>query len=219
MHNFVKLALVLPVICLCACAKGINISFEKSEYGTEKQSAAFNLPVIDYPQNQAFAESVSEEFKREASLILEDFLAREEPSLKADTEITHRDQRLVSLVLEGEVDTGKAHGEKFRRTGTYDFMTQKKLKLSDLFQDEAWKQAVDNKMKALAESDEGDYEDLWEMPSVELLQAENFYIKDGKLVLYFPPYELSYYRRGYVEFEFEKEELSGYLSELGRAVL
>ncbi len=219
MHNSVKAMLLLPFMLLGGCSGGVNIKMDGSEYGTDTASALFSLPKVEYSQNQAFADGVNAEFENQASMIFEDFLAKKAVKLEADTKIMRNDGRIVSMILEGEVETGNAHGEKFRRARTYDFAEGKAVSLTELFADDGWRQTVDNKMKALAEKGEGDYEDLWELPSVELLAEENYYIKEGTLILYFPPYELSYYRRGYVEFEFDKEELLGYLSDYGREVL
>ena len=219
MHNPVKLILLLPLMLICSCSDGVTVRTEDSEYRTDTACANFSLPRFEYSPNAAYADSVNSEFDNTASAILDDFLAKEAPSLDADTEIMRNDGRIVSVILEGEVETGKAHGEKFRVARTYDFANGRAVGLEELFDGDAWKQLADNKMKALAEKGEGDYEDLWEMPSVALLSPENYYIKEKTLILYFPPYELSYYRRGYVEFEFEKEELSTYLSDYGREIL
>ncbi len=219
MHNFVKTVLILPLVLLCACSNGIDIKCDKSDYATNKSDAKISLPKLKYAQNQAFADSVASELENEAKLILDDFFEKELPKLEADTKIVRNNGRIVSLIFEGEAETQNAHGEKFRRSKTYDFLLGKKLSLTELFEGDAWKQMADNKMKALSEKGEGEYEDLWEVATIELLNEENFYLKEGALVIYYPPYQLSYYRRGYVEFEFKKEEISGFLSDYGREIL
>ena len=41
----------------------------------------------------------------------------------------------------------------------------------------------------------------------------DFYIQDDDLVIFFQPYDLSYYARGFVEFRLDLEDLSGYMKE------
>ena len=127
--------------------------------------------------------------------------------------------RVVSVVMEGEVSGDKPHGEKLRITRTYDFGEAKTVTLPELFMDDSWQMLIDNKMRELVEGGTDGYDELWEIPTAKLLNKENFYIKDGELVIYFPPYELSYYRRGYVEFNFAPQELARVLSDYGKQIL
>ena len=65
------------------------------------------------------------------------------------------------------------------------------------------------RLEKLSLTDE--YSDIWEKPVVGEAQNENFYLSNGGLVLYYKPYELSYYSRGFVEFTIPYSELYGYL--------
>ena len=56
-----------------------------------------------------------------------------------------------------------------------------------------------------------EYADIWEQPVIGEEQNECFYLTDDGLVIYYPPYELSYYARGFVEFVIPYSELYGYL--------
>ncbi|MBQ3471379.1 MAG: DUF3298 domain-containing protein [Clostridia bacterium] len=64
-----------------------------------------------------------------------------------------------------------------------------------------------------------EYAELWEKPVIKDTSQTNFYIEDGKLVLYYQPYDLSYYARGFVEFRLPLKELSGYLKEEYRRLI
>ncbi|MBS7298704.1 MAG: DUF3298 and DUF4163 domain-containing protein [Eubacteriales bacterium] len=225
MYNSVRLLFGAVILSLlCSCSDGVDVKIEEKTYQTDVGEVRINVPELSCEKEQEFAENINDTYNKEVSAIVNNFLSKppsekENYSLEADCEIARNDGRIVSVILEGEAFTGGAHGEKFRITKTIDFLQKKIIVLEDLFADDSWKTVIDNKMKDIAEKGEGDYSELWEMPSTKNLNSSNFYLKDGKLVLYYPPYQLSYYRRGYVEFEFDKEELSGYLSDYAREFL
>lgn len=225
MYNPLKsVVIAVSALLLCACNSGIDINIEERTYQAENCETKIKVPEFSCDTAVEFAEKVNDIYNKEISAIVDRFIAQNTNSenkteLGADTNIMLNDGRIVSAVFEGEAFSGGAHGEKFRISKTFDFAECKEITLDSLFADDAWKTVADNKMKKLAELGEGEYAQLWGMPSVEKLKSENFYLKNNNLVLYFPPYELSYYRRGYVEFEFDKEDLAGYLSEYGREVL
>ena len=58
-----------------------------------------------------------------------------------------------------------------------------------------------------------EYKDLWAKPEIKQEHQTDFYIQDDDLVIFFQPYDLSYYARGFVEFRLDLEDLSGYMKE------
>ena len=63
----------------------------------------------------------------------------------------------------------------------------------------------------LKENKPEEYGELWQKP--EIKKNQDFYITDDDLVIYYQPYELSYYARGFIEFPIRLIELKGYLKE------
>ena len=57
------------------------------------------------------------------------------------------------------------------------------------------------------------YSELWEEPHITADNKNRFYMTDTELVIFFPPYELSYYAKGFVEFKIPLEELYDILDE------
>ncbi len=219
MHNSVRVAAVLISACiLTSCGDGIEVGLEDKEYQTDGKYATITVPTFE--DESDFSSQINDEIEEKTAELLDNFIKSEFVSkLDMNTEITHNDGRVVSVVMEGEVSGDKPHGEKLRIARTYDFGEAKTVTLAELFMDDSWQTLVDNKMLELAESGADGYDELWEIPTVKLLNKENFYIKDGELVIYFPPYELSYYRRGYVEFNFTAQELARVLSDYGKQIL
>lgn len=217
MHNPVKFAAAaLAAAVLCSCgAQGVRVGIVEKEYETGSSTVEARLPQFECDANPSFAESLNGEYDALMMSLLDEFIIKTQDKdaefeIKSDVKLNNG--RLVSVVCDGEVFSGGAHGEKFRICRSIDFVGGKILTLDDIFSDEGWKTAVDTRMEQLALSGDEEYKDLWEKPSTKLLKAENFYITDDSIVFFFPPYELSYYRRGFVEFEFEYSELSGYLT-------
>lgn len=222
MHNFIKAILILPVtILLFSCSDGVGVRFNESVYETDKISMSAVLPQLECSQNALFADSVNGEISQFVSDLAEEVAEKaserdKKAKLGISSKVTYNNGRIVSMLLECEVDTGGAHPEKLRICRTYDFNGARRVLREDVFTDEEWKKAVDAEMERRAKEEE-EYKGLWEIPSTRLLKNENFYFRDnGKIVFFFPPYDLSYYRRGFVEFEFTKDEMSGFFKpELG----
>lgn len=216
MHNFVKFAAAVVMgVSVCACSGGAHIDFEEKEY--EKDGARAYMRLAELSGMGDFCREFNEAQERRAQEMLDEFIVRSagvrDAELSADSFVTEDNGRLVSIVTEGEAFFGGARAEKFRYCRTADVLDGKEYKLSDVFADDGWRNIADVRMRELAQSGRKEYEDLWELPSTELLGEGSFYIKKNKIVFYFEPYALSYYRKGYVEFEFSLEDFSGYLSE------
>ena len=64
-----------------------------------------------------------------------------------------------------------------------------------------------------------EYKDLWAKPEIKQEHQTDFYIQDDDLVIFFQPYDLSYYARGFVEFRLDLEDLSGYMKEEYRRLI
>ena len=58
-----------------------------------------------------------------------------------------------------------------------------------------------------------EYSDLWEKPQIKESNQRDFYVTQQGLVIFYQPYDLSYYARGFVEFTIDYADISGYLKE------
>ncbi len=117
---------------------------------------------------------------------------------------------MVSLIVDGEAFTGGVHGELMRKSKTFDIETEREITFVDLFCDDQFPTRINSYIEQLMEENPNKYADLWKRPLVGTEQE--FYLTDTGVVIYFPPYALSYYSRGFVEFEIPYEELDGYLN-------
>lgn len=126
-------------------------------------------------------------------------------------EIKYNKNDFVSVLEEQYTYTGGAHGMTVRTGRNYDVLLEKELALGDLFSEEGWQEALNNYMHRLEEEHAEEYAQLWSEPKVK--DNQDFYITDEDLVLFYQPYELSYYARGFVEFPIRLSDIRGYLKE------
>lgn len=119
----------------------------------------------------------------------------------------------ASLIEERYTYSGGAHGETVRLTRNIDTAANKEIKLHDLFEDSGYMEALNRMINEEVQKNAEEYSDLWEKPQIKDSNQKDFYIEKGKLVIYYQPYDLSYFARGFVEFRLSLEDLSGYLKE------
>jgi hypothetical protein len=129
------------------------------------------------------------------------------PSFESSSfEIMECGGNVVSLLYSGYSYFGGAHGMPYWDGYNIDLGRGKQLEFEDFFPPGAdWETLLLNEMLRLIEAEPAEYEDLWNPP--ESLETADFYIKDGNMVIFFHPYELSFYARGFVEFAIPLERL------------
>ncbi|MBR0089122.1 MAG: DUF3298 domain-containing protein, partial [Clostridia bacterium] len=100
-----------------------------------------------------------------------------------------------------------------------DTALSKKVLLADLFAEAGYENTLNRMINEQVEEHPDEYSELWEKPVIKDTSQTDFYIDGDKLVLYYQPYDLSYYARGFVEFKLPLKELSGYLKEEYRRLI
>ena len=100
-----------------------------------------------------------------------------------------------------------------------DVSGEKEVKLADLFADDGYVSTLNRMINEEMEKHSEEYKDLWAKPEIKQEHQTDFYIQDDDLVIFFQPYDLSYYARGFVEFRLDLEDLSGYMKEEYRRLI
>ncbi len=97
---------------------------------------------------------------------------------------------------------------------------KKEVKLADLFADDGYVSTLNRMINEEMEKHSEEYKDLWAKPEIKTGTSDGFlYSRDDDLVIFFQPYDLSYYARGFVEFRLDLEDLSGYMKEEYRRLI
>lgn len=219
MHNFIKLISSCLVCCVFAgCSSGRAYTSDIISYKSDDFS--IHAEAVSFKQDELSA--LNSELEDDISLWIEDFKMRvsenrlqpdETPTLNVQTKVYADNSSLVSLVTEKYVYISGAHGNKWWKARCFDKSLRRCLSLSELFSDDRGIDILNRRLEEAAAANPDEYRDLWETPCVASEPFYNFYLDGKSLVIFFQPYELSYYAKGVVTFRLEAPELRGYLKE------
>lgn len=218
MYHTLKILLFLPLVILCGCsALNPGTEFEKKMYETDKVKIEVQIPKFKNFSDDEFEEKLNNEYKENLSDIIDDFFKQsdsvngEKCTFKLKQTLKYDTMNFLSIMGEGELFTGGVHGNSFRITKNIDTQKNIELILSELFSDENWKDILDKKLCEIEEKNPEQFYDLWKRP--QIYDEKNFYLSNNGLVIFFPPYELSYYARGFVEFLIPYSDIAGELKD------
>ena len=117
--------------------------------------------------------------------------------------VEYNNNGILCIVLNGYVYSGGAHGYPLQETYTFDLATGNRMKLSDLIADDkAFAQLVIDEFQRMYELAPDEY---WEN-SLNLVKdmannidSLNYYISEDSICIYYFPYDLASYARGFVD--------------------
>ena len=84
------------------------------------------------------------------------------------------------------------------------------LSFKDMFNDNTYLNRINSYISSLLQTNPEKFDELWKTPTVS--ENQNFYITSQGIVIFYPPYELSYYSKGFVEIEIPYKEIESYLN-------
>lgn len=206
-------------VMLAACAAAATTDIVTEEYTTDYSEVSMQILNINIPGAKEFSESFNAARLDEAASAAEGFDAEardaagagQKSLLTTTQDIKYDKNNFISAVEEQYTYTGGAHGMTMRKSRNIDTSLPAEVTLGDLFAEEGYKETLMRMMRELRESKPDVYGELWAEPVIK--PEQDFYITDTDLVIYYQPYELSYYARGFVEFPLRLSELRGYLKE------
>ncbi len=136
-------------------------------------------------------------------------------SLFITQSIKRNSDGIISLVMENYTYTGGAHGVTSWYPKTVNTRDESPhiLSLGELFADDNYIEGLNRIIKEKVNNEPERYSELWAEPIITKENENRFYLTDDCLVIYFPPYELSYYAKGFIEFEIPYIEINRILQE------
>lgn len=204
---------------LCACNfNKVDVKIEKTSYETQNEIVSVERPVIVGLKSTELEEKINTEYENELDEMLNDFLNNsqtddeervEKARLEICQEVKYNKNNFLSIVGECVEYTNGINGTGSRKVLNIDTVNGYELKLADLFCDEEYEDMLNERLLKLTEQEI--YSDIWETPIIGEEQQEYFYLTEDGLIIFYPPYELSYYARGFVEFKIPYNDLYGYL--------
>lgn len=212
------------VLCGCSFNDGYGITIKKEEQESDYSTVYAEILEFRGIKNKEYQSqlNISIEDTVEDAIHQFDSIAQEAKEnlpagVKSSLYITQKVKRntndFVSFIMEHYIFTGGAHGTTSWYPRTVDVTSDNPhdLTLGELFTVDDYLDKINGIIKNKVEANPDIYSELWEEPIVTKENENRFYLTDDSLVIFFPPYELSYYAKGFIEFPIELKELSPYL--------
>lgn len=217
--------LVVSLFFICSChISGIHTEKNIREYETDFTSVHIETLSIAGLDNVDFENIINETIESEINKDITSFDLQSRESknellmgnrcvLEIKYQEMYNQNSFVSLIKERYTYTGGARGSVVRVPKNIDLNASKEIYLADLFTDNRYEKELNRLIEKEITEHQNEYNDLWSSPKIKPEHQNDFYITDGKLIVFFQPYDLSYYARGFVEFSFDLSELSGFMKE------
>ena len=215
MHNFIKICLAACcALMLSACGNGVKIGIADNSFSSDTLTAIVKIPQLEGLASRDLQNAVNDEF----SAVTEELLQKwkkaaaetgEQSLFDMNTETHFSKDGFLSFVTDYEYFARKAHKSRFRVAKNIDTAECLELSLSDLFDGDGYIDALNHMLADAVSAAPEKYSDIWAKPKIS--QNQGFYIDGENLVVFYPPYELSYYERGFVEIPVPLEELLSYM--------
>lgn len=231
MHNFIRLGVLMVLTMLICGCNGIGaskVNIETVTYQTDNVSVYVERPSFTMPGAKDFSDSVNKEYadRIDGELVAFDTDSQDAKDLvsgnkcvyEMHTDIKYNKNNFISVLNDSYIYLGGAHGVSNWSAKNIDTVKKSYIKLSDIFEGD-YEKVLNRLLEKEIDENIEEYGDLWEKPIVKDSNMEDFYINEDGLVLFYQPYDLSYYARGMVEFTLDFEDICGYMSEEYRNVL
>lgn len=215
MHNFIKFCISAFIISLLlGCGRGVTIDTVDKSFASDTITANVKIPKLIGLASKDLEESVNDEFLSVTAELLDKFTdsakkTGEQSLFDMETTAHFNKNGLLSMVTDYEYFARKAHKNRFRIAKNIDTESCLELALSDLFDGDSYIDALNKLLSDSVGKEPEKYADIWAKPRIS--QNQGFYIDGENLVIFYPPYELSYYERGFVEIPVPLEEILTYL--------
>lgn len=216
-------------IILSGCAMfsdGYSVKIHKEEQESDYSSVYAEIIEFDGFKNKGYQSELNMSTEEDVAKAIKSFdaLALEAKEtlpngVKSALNITQKIKRnttdIISFITEVYTYTGGAHGTTVWEPKTIDVTSENphNLKLNELFSDKDYMTKLNAIISAMVEENPEKYGELWARPEITAENENRFYMTDTDLVIFFPPYELSYYAKGFIEFPIPFEKLNTILKD------
>lgn len=221
---------VMLLLCGCTQNEAAQITITPKQYETDFSTVEAEDLSFSGMENTEFQEQLNSQLAQALASALVSFDSAAQES-SADLimgnkavfnntwEEKYNQNSFVSIIQEQYIYLGGAHGSTAWYPLNIDTAAGYILTLDDLFEDSGYIETLNRMITELVDENPEEYKDLWEKPEIKDSHQTDFYITDTSLVIFYQPYDLSYYARGFVEFPLSLEELSGSLKEEYRRLI
>ncbi len=214
---------------LSGCAMmsdGYSVKINKEEQESDYSTVYAEILEFDGIKNKEYESELNMSIRTDVEEAIAQFdnLAQEASEalplgVKSTLNITQKVKRntddIISFVTEHYIYTGGAHGNTSWYPRTIAVLSENPhdLQLGELFRDKDYIKKLNAIINTMVKENPDKYSELWEKPEITKENEYRFYMTDTDLVIFFPPYELSYYAKGFIEFPIPLAELNPLLKE------
>lgn len=219
-------AAAVMLLAGCTFTGGISANKAADEFETDYSSVYAERVVFDGIANSQYQSSLNmsvdedvtyavNEFDAMAQELIGDMPENVKPILKITQNVKRLSPSFISFVEEHYIYIGGSHGNTvwFPRNICLTEEDPHELALKELFSADDYMEKLNVIIKDMTERDPETYSGLWSEPVITEENENQFYITDNELVIYFPPYTLSYYAKGFIEYPIRFTELEGILND------
>ncbi|MCY6485014.1 DUF4163 domain-containing protein [Clostridium aestuarii] len=172
------------------------ISGLKDKKIQDKLNKLFNNEIMKFKNElEKGAKSDLEDFKKEGCTF-HPYVA------KVEYKVSYNKNNILSICITYGQYTGGAHGMSYKKSYNIDLNTGNEATLKNFFCDgENYKQIIRNEIKRQIKLDEDRYFKGYDEVIDTLSDSQDFYIEDGKIVVYYGQYEIAPFAAGIPEFK------------------
>ncbi len=224
-----RLVVGVMAIILSGCtffSNGYGVSIKKEEQESEYSSVYAEIIEFDGLSNKGYQSELNMSIQENVKDAIGQFdaLALEAKEslpggvksvLNIRQKLKRNNKNIISFVSEHYIYTGGAHGNTSWYPQTINVTADKphNLSLDELFSDKDYIKKLNTIISTMVKETPDKYSELWEKPEITSENKNRFYMTDTDLVIFFPPYELSYYAKGFIEFPIPLDSLNSILKE------
>ena len=218
------------MLFICGCSKNGSYTVRTLTDEAETDYSSVYSETLEFGgfENKEYQSELNEQLLKDVGNMVNEFdkTAKEASEslpdgVKAAINITQRvtlnKDGIISFVTENYTYLGGAHGTTAWMPYTINVREENphRLELRELFKSEdGYIDAINRLIDAMVEKDPEKYSGLWAEPHINADEHQDrFYLTDEELVIFFPPYDLSYYAKGFIEFPIRRTELNGLLKD------
>ena len=217
MYNFIKkLPIFFLLVLLTSCGGKVQVDSIDKSYSTKTVQVDAKIPQFSGLTSESLEESLNSEYEKTVTSHLETFKKQaaktgDVSTFTVTTNEHYNKNGFLSAVTQIDSFVQSTQKNSFRITKNIDTRRCVEVSLSDLFEGDGYIDMINSRLESTVREDATKYAGLWEQP--KLSENQDFYIKEDALVVYYLPYQLSYYERGFVEIPLKLSDMSGYLKE------
>ncbi len=225
-HTLKKTVLSAAIaISLCGCnaENAAHIETDTVEYETKTASVYIERPSFKIRNNASLADSLNKQFDDTIDSMLVAFdtassdkgelLGTDKCVFELHIKEKYNKNGFLSIITDTYEYTGGAHGQSVWTAYNIDTVSGREVLLSDIFSHDDHIKMLDKLIENEVLKNPDKYGDLWEKPKIKDENQKNFYIAPDGLTVFYEPYDLSYYARGFVEFTLPGDEIKPFVKE------